>query len=112
MLKRLKSALVESFVGAIALGWIFSQGITNFASVFVAPISGWVQRRQFRGMPGMPLDTGFTLRDSVPALARSVALLLLGYALLRWLYYKPVEPEAVPESSSMDMPETGETLKP
>ena len=102
MLERLKSTLVESYVGAIALGWIFSQGIVHFAFVFVAPIAAWVQRRQLRGMPGWSPEMGLTLRDSVPELARSIALLLAGYALLRWLYFKPVEPEAAPESSSIE----------
>ena len=102
MPRRLKSVLVDSFVGAIALGWIFAYGIMHFAYVFVAPVSAWVQRQQLRDMPGAPLRTGFTLWDSVPEFASSIALLLAGYALLRWLYYKPVEPEAVSESSSME----------
>jgi hypothetical protein len=30
MFKRLKKTLVESYVGAIGLGWLFAQGILHF----------------------------------------------------------------------------------
>jgi hypothetical protein len=92
MLERLKKALVESFVGAIALGWIFAQGISHFAGMFVAPLSRWLMHKEYRGFPGMPqFPQGFSLQDALPELLRSVALLVLGYFLLRWLYFKPLE---------------------
>jgi hypothetical protein len=34
MLELLKKVLVNSFVGAIALGWVFAQDILHFAYVF------------------------------------------------------------------------------
>jgi hypothetical protein len=37
--------------------------------------------------------TGFSLQDAIPELVRSLALLLVGYFLLRWLYFKPLEDE-------------------
>jgi hypothetical protein len=37
MFERLKKTLVKSFVGAIALGWVFAQGILHFAYVCSAP---------------------------------------------------------------------------
>lgn len=100
MLKRLKAALVESFVGAIALGWIFSQGILHFAFVFIAPVVGWAQRKQYRGLTStLGAPAGFTFQDSLPDLFRCVALLVVGYFLLRWLYFKPLkEEEAEPGS--------------
>jgi hypothetical protein len=92
----LKKTLVNSFVGAIALGWVFAQGILHFAYVFSAPLAGWLTRREYRGMVDRStISTGFTLQDALPELARSVSLLLVGYFLLRWLYYKPIEPETV-----------------
>jgi hypothetical protein len=90
MLERLKRALVNSFVGAIALGWLFAQGILHFAYVFSAPVAGWLTRREYHGMV---VSTGFSLQDALPELVRSVSLLLVGYLLLRWLYYKPIESE-------------------
>ncbi len=94
MLKRLRKALVKSFVGAIALGWVFAQGIIHFAYVFSAPIANWFARREYSGL----LDrhpVGFSFQDALPELIRSLALLVLGYLLLRWLYFKPIEEETI-----------------
>ncbi len=89
MVERFKNALVESFVGAIAVGWIFAQGIYHFAFMFVAPVAGWLSRREYRGIMGQTGNVpGFSLQDALPELAKSVCLLLAGYVLLRWLYYK------------------------
>ena len=92
MLERLRKVLVESFVGAIALGWVFSQSILHFAYIFSAPVAGWVARREYQGMLNRP-TTGFSLQEALPELVKSISLLLIGYLLLRWLYYKPFEPE-------------------
>jgi hypothetical protein len=100
MLKRLKKALVESYVGAIALGWIFAQGILHFANIFASPFAGWGTRGEYRGLSNsMNLPSGFLFRDALPELVRSFFVLLLGYILLRWLYSKPPgtpEPESAP----------------
>jgi hypothetical protein len=101
MLERLRKGLVRSFVGAIALGWVFAQGILHFAYVFSAPIAGWLTRREYRGIVDHAA-MGFSLRDALPELVKSISLLVVAYLLLRWLYYKPLEPEtreAVPEQS-------------
>lgn len=102
MLERVKLALVESYGGAIAVGWIFAQGIQHFAFIFIAPIAGWVQRRNYRAFTASAAPAGFSLQDSLPELARCVALLFVGYWLLRWLYFKPLEPgaESNPEESA------------
>jgi hypothetical protein len=95
MLKRLKKVLVNSFIGAIALGWVFAQGILHFAYVFSAPVAGWLTRREYHGMVGSAnAFTSFSLKDALPELIRSLVLLLAGYLLLRWLYYKSLEAEA------------------
>jgi hypothetical protein len=87
MLERLRNVLVSSFVGAIALGWVFAQGLLHFAYVFSAPVSAWLTRREYHGiMNGVtPI---FSLRDALPEIAKSISLLLIGYTLLRWLYYR------------------------
>ena len=103
MLKQLKKILVESYVGVIALGWIFSQGILHFTFIFSAPVASWIQRRQYSGLiSDKHISTAFSPQDAVPDLVRSISLLLVGYLLLRWLYFKPVEEETtepVPEQS-------------
>ena len=92
MLERLRKVLVETFVGAIALGWVFSQGILHFAYIFSAPVAGWLARREYHGMLNR-VTTEFSLQEALPELVKSISLLLIGYLLLRWLYYKPFEPE-------------------
>ena len=92
MLRRLRKVLVNSFVSAIALGFLFSQGILHFAYVFSAPVAGWLSRREYHGMLGAA-TSGFSLQDALPELVKSVSLLLIGYVLLLWLYYKSLEPE-------------------
>jgi hypothetical protein len=105
MLKRLKKALVTSFVGAIALGWVFAQGILHCANILSAPIAGWLVRREYRGViERANYPKGFSLQDALPELVRSLSLLLLGYLLLRWLYFTPLEQEA-PKSSSEQSPD-------
>jgi hypothetical protein len=102
MFERLKNVLVSSYVGAIALGWIFAQGILHFANIFSAPIAGWVTRREYRGLMEHGTVTGFTLRDSLPELAKSVSLLAVGYFLLRWLYFGSPEKQNIAEATSSD----------
>jgi|ERR1700678_3833083 hypothetical protein len=100
MFQRLKRALTSSYVGAIALGWTFAQGIWHFASVFSAPVAGWLTRKEYRGFIGHAPVGDFTLRDSLPELAKSVSLFLVGYLLLRWLYFGPPEKQQAPEIAS------------
>jgi hypothetical protein len=95
VLKRLRKVLVESFVGAIALGWLFAQGVLHFAYIFSAPVAGWLTRREYRAIAErMNSSTSFSLQDALPELVRSFSLLVVAYLLLRWLYYRPVAPES------------------
>jgi predicted acyltransferase len=104
MFRRLRRALVESFVGAIALGYLFAQAILHFAGIFSAPVAGWLMRREYpAAMEHANVVTGFSMRDGLPELVRSLALLLVGYLLLRWLYFAPLEPrtaESVSETTA------------
>lgn len=92
MFRRLRKTLVESYVGAIALGWMFAQGILHFASVFSAPITAWLTRREYRLVVpnGMNLP-GPSYKDGIPDLVRAFVVLVIGYLLLRWLYFKPLQ---------------------
>jgi hypothetical protein len=96
MLNRLKNALVESFVGTIALGYVLAQTILHFVNVFASPIAGWVARDEYRRLvpkslaPQSPAPTGFPYRNALPELVSFLLLLLVWYVLLRWLFWKPV----------------------
>ena len=92
-----KQALVSSYVGTVAVGWIFAQGIVHFTYVFSVPISSWIARDEYRGIIAQSTVKGFMFRDGLPELVRSIALLILGYLLLRWLYFGPFE-----QKSNMD----------
>ncbi len=105
MFDRLKQALVGSYVGAIALGYLFAQGVLHFVNIFVSPVAGWVSRKEYGGLvPRTTSLPGFSLQDSLPELVRFVLLLLVWYVLLRWLYFKPIrkgtsEPAPNPEQA-------------
>jgi hypothetical protein len=96
MLNRLKSALVESFVGTIALGYVLAQTIMHFVNIFASPITAWVARDEYRRLvpqslaPQSPTPTGFPFRNALPELVSFLLLLLVWYVLVRWLYWKPV----------------------
>jgi len=90
MLDRLKSALVRSYVGAIALGYMLAECALHFANVFAMPIAGWITRAEYKDFVthGMPM-VGFTFRDGLPELVRFALLLAVWFVLLRWLYLTP-----------------------
>jgi hypothetical protein len=95
MFNRLKRALVTSYVGTIALGWLLAQGIVHFANIFSAPVASWLMRKEYSGVLGQAsIMRGFSFRDALPELIRSAALLLVGYLLLRWLFFAPLEQPA------------------
>ena len=93
MLNRLKQALVESYVGAIALGYLLAQTILHFVGVFTSPVTGWFTQNTYRGAlasAGVPARS--SLQYALPEVIRFVVLLAIWYGLLRWLYFKPLQP--------------------
>ena len=95
MFERLKRALVESFVGAIALGYLLAQCILHFVGIFASPIAGWVSRNDYRAIvPSGAALAGFSLKDALPDLGRFVVLFLVWYLLVRWLYFTPPKTDA------------------
>src|SRR6266852_1471869 len=84
------------WIGTIALGWLFAQGIMHFANIFTAPVAGWLVRHEYRGvMERANGVTGFSLQDALPELVRTFVLLVVAYLLLRWLYFTPSEQESM-----------------
>jgi hypothetical protein len=101
MFERLKRAMVESFVGTVALGYLLAQCIMHFVGVFAAPIQDWVARKEYRDiLSGTGRLTGFPFDFALPELVRFFLLLLVWYVLLRWLYFKPVK--KVPSEPASD----------
>ncbi|MGA9882108.1 MAG: hypothetical protein WBQ34_00145 [Candidatus Acidiferrales bacterium] len=97
MFKRFRRLLVESYIGAIALGIVLADAIRAFTDIFVAPISGWaVETRLQRALPNAP--RGLQLNLSLPYLEECVLLILVWYLLLLWLYSKPLDTSTLAES--------------
>ena len=94
MLDRLKRILVESFIGAIALGYLLAEIMLYFVSVFTSPVSAWAARSLYRGLvPGTTASSGSPLRAALSPAIAFVLLLLAWYLLLRWLYFTPLKEE-------------------
>jgi len=93
MLDRLRRTLVDSYIGAIALGYLLAQDILHFTSIFTSPLTGWLARREYGSLvPHMTTLWQASLEDALLELARFAALLLVWYLLLRWLYFRRSEP--------------------
>jgi hypothetical protein len=99
MLERMRTALVESYVGAIVTGWLLADGLTRVAGIFTTPIFSWVTQREFRTMtPFSHPARSFPFQAALPDAIGSALLLLMGYGLLRWLYYPRAEGEPAAEA--------------
>ncbi len=91
MLERLKIALVQSYVGAIAIGLTLSSGISQVARLAVNPVTVWQQQRQYGDNYPIGLPRPAPFASALPQLLMAVLLLLVAYGLLRWLYYPRAE---------------------
>jgi hypothetical protein len=90
--ERLRRTLLDSFVGAIALGYLLAQCVLHFVNIFSAPVAGWISHNEYRALiPNAGATSGSSLRYALPDLARLVILLPVWYSSMRWLYYKPLE---------------------
>ena len=90
MLKRLKRALVESYIGAIALGWLLADDIMQFANIFATPIQEWAARHEYSNLIAKapaPAASGLPLEFAEPAVVRFLLILAIWYGLVRWLYF-------------------------
>ena len=91
MLERVKTALVDSFVGAIAIGLLLSQGISQIVRVALNPITVWLQQRQYSENYPVGAPRASSFESLLPQLLMSVFVLLIAYGLLRWLYFPHLE---------------------
>jgi hypothetical protein len=106
MLERIKRALLESYVGAIALGYLIGYGFIHLANVFTDPVTQWVVQIIF---PAMRLNSGsgmdVYLKSALQQLLAAAFPLLLGYVLLRWLYFRPKGSPAASTEMEKEQPE-------
>ena len=94
MLSQLKRSLVESYMGAIALGWLLADIVLDFVNIFAGPVASWVSRSEFHGLDGRAdVPTGFLFRDALPGAVKCLLLLVIWYVLVRWLYMSPLAGE-------------------
>ena len=100
-MNRIKRALVESYVGAIALGYLLAEVILHFVNIFSSPVAGWVAQNEYsRMIPGIELPSHSPLRYAIPQLVAFIVLSAVWYALLRWLYLEPSRENPYPALSS------------
>jgi hypothetical protein len=97
MIDRLKQVLVESFIGAIALGYLLAEAVLYFVRVFDSPVAALATRNLYRGLvPGTTAFSNSPLQAAVSPAVAFVLLLLVWYLLLRWLYFTPLKKESAP----------------
>lgn len=88
---RIKPALVDSYVGVIAVGWLFAEGIARLVTSFTTPLAEWMRERMLRQpTPGYRPTPHFPFQIMIPQSITALLLLLIGYLLLRWLYFAPL----------------------
>ena len=94
MLERMRRTLVESLIGAIALGYLLAIDILRFVDVFVSPVEAWVTRSELPEVLGQShASSGFPFNYALLQLASFLLLSLVWYLLFRWLYSKPFTKE-------------------
>jgi len=99
MIRRVKQAVVESYIGAIALGYLLAQVVWHFVDVFAAPLAFWASSKEIGQMTGRSNPAPYIgYRDAIPEMIRFVLLLLVWWVLLRWLYFKPAEGQVTAEN--------------
>ncbi len=107
MLEKLRKTLVDSYVGAIALGYLLAQGLLSFIGIFSSPAAGWLMRHELHALTERTATSSswplgyFAMAE----LIRSVALLLVWYVLFRWLYFKPFETSASRPAPTPSVPD-------
>jgi len=107
MFERLKRVLVESFVGAVGLGYLLAECVLHFVNIFGSPFSAWVSRNIYQDflpnshIPGSSIPASLYLQTALPEFVRFIVLVLVWCGLLRWLYFKPLKIETTEPASNL-----------
>ena len=97
MFKRLKSVLVESYVGAIALGYLLAQSVLYLVTVVAAPVTAWATEERYRTAMSRQMSwADLAVPDLLEPLVKFILLLVFWYILIRWLYFKRPEKSGQP----------------
>lgn len=97
MFKRLKRALVESYVGAIALGYLLAESVLYLINAIAAPETAWAQQQYRAGLPGHVSWATLAQTYAIDPLVKFIILIVLWYILLGWLYFeKPSKQSSAP----------------
>lgn len=105
MFRRLKTALVDSFVGAIALGYLLAEALENLGFAVVAPLKHRMEQKELYWLsPTSVVPPSLSFRPALVPLIEGIIYLLLALVLLRWLYYDAPKNENSPQ---MPDPEQG-----
>jgi predicted Kef-type K+ transport protein len=101
MFKRLKGVLVESYVGAIALGYLLAESVLYLVTVVAAPVTAWATEDRYRTEMSRQMSwADLAAPDLLEPLVKFILLLVFWYILIRWLYYerpeRPTQPAPGP----------------
>jgi hypothetical protein len=112
MLDRLKTALVDSFAGTIALGVLLAEGIQRVAFIFSEPVTRWLlarfqEQQMGRNSVAYQVPPRFPFEMAIPQLFTALFLLCASYVLLRWLYFPPAEKQNQAETPASPPPSPG-----
>jgi hypothetical protein len=89
MFERMKRALVESYVGAIAMGWLLATAVLDFVGIFSSPVQFWVSANEYQSVShSSSAPISFHFQDALPEVLKTFLVLILWYVLFRWLYLK------------------------
>jgi hypothetical protein len=87
-MNKLKTALIESYAGAILVALFASTGVSNF----VQPIFSFIGANVAAAKSGRPSTFGPEL--AIFPFAHALVYLLLAFLVLRWLYFPTKTPPA------------------
>ena len=90
MFERWRKVLVDTYISALALGYLLAADIIHFVNMFAAPVASWISRKQY-GSITHTIPVNFSLQDALPELLRFMGILLVWLVLMRWLYVKPAK---------------------
>ncbi|HXT85507.1 MAG TPA: hypothetical protein VN745_00660 [Verrucomicrobiae bacterium] len=101
MFKQLKSILVESYVGAIALGYLLAESVLYLVSLVAAPVTAWATEERYRTTMSRQMSwADLAGPDLIETLVKFILLLLFWFILIRWLYFRrpdePTQPAPAP----------------
>jgi hypothetical protein len=105
-MKRLKEALVSSYIASIALGIVLAQGLLSLAAIFLEPVNRLTVKVSSRALDQDLISNSeieiFDLPSLIVQLARAALFIGVSLLLARWLYPSHMAPAATPEPETLE----------